>query len=372
MTAHVDASEPVEHGKSAWTGGQYSLIRMGLGVWVVTYFTSFFDPFVAPASSHDAAFWIVVGAGITAGVLLAVGLADRAMALGAIALGAYQPSPDLVTIPELPFILWLLIAHVLLPLAPYGSLAALGRPDAGADWRMPALTLYVSWTLMCLSYMGSGLVAFSVAEPDNNAGPPYPISLILAVLQLAAPLMIVGPLRRWIWSALLLAHVSGAALLVSNDLWFGTLLMQAATFDPRWLPPRDPSQKTLFYDGECGICQGAVRFVLSEDRARAFMFAPLGGERFLCELTESERAGLPDSVVIRTESGEILTRSAAALTVLESLGGFWRALAYVARVIPSDMRDAAYDLVARNRPRRASPEGLACPILPPHLRERFV
>ncbi|HZH02738.1 MAG TPA: DCC1-like thiol-disulfide oxidoreductase family protein [Myxococcaceae bacterium] len=33
----------------------------------------------------------------------------------------------------------------------------------------------------------------------------------------------------------------------------------------------------LFYDGGCGLCHRAVRFVLARDPAGRFRFAPLGG-----------------------------------------------------------------------------------------------
>ena len=34
----------------------------------------------------------------------------------------------------------------------------------------------------------------------------------------------------------------------------------------------------LIYDGTCGFCHGAVRFVLRHDRKSVFRFAPLLGE----------------------------------------------------------------------------------------------
>jgi predicted DCC family thiol-disulfide oxidoreductase YuxK len=64
-------------------------------------------------------------------------------------------------------------------------------------------------------------------------------------------------------------------------------------------------------------------------------------------------------------------RSSATLSTLERLGGIWRALAVVARVVPAAARDAVYDAVAAVRKKVfAKPEDV-CPIVPAHLARRF-
>jgi predicted DCC family thiol-disulfide oxidoreductase YuxK len=80
---------------------------------------------------------------------------------------------------------------------------------------------------------------------------------------------------------------------------------------------------------------------------------------------------LPDSLVMRTEDGRLLTRSAAVLHLLDRLGGPWRILGTVGRWMPAFLLDGAYDGVARIRHRLfARPEG-ACPLVPRELRARF-
>ena len=114
----------------------------------------------------------------------------------------------------------------------------------------------------------------------------------------------------------------------------------------------------LFYDGTCGLCHGAVLFVLKRDKAGRFRFAPLQGET-LAELTpEDVRVALPDSLVLREPDGRLFTRSSAVGALL------W--------IIPRPLRNLGYDLVAKVRHRFfKEPEG-ACPLVPLELRSRFL
>lgn len=128
----------------------------------------------------------------------------------------------------------------------------------------------------------------------------------------------------------------------------------------------------LYYDGSCGLCHRAVRFVLARDvDGTRFRFAPLGGETFRAQVPPERRGELPDSVVVATRDGRLLSRSDAALHVLERLGGVWRAIGTAGRAIPRPLRDWAYDGVARIRRRLFAAPKESCPLLPPHLRERF-
>ncbi|MCB1033734.1 MAG: DUF393 domain-containing protein, partial [Acidobacteria bacterium] len=74
--------------------------------------------------------------------------------------------------------------------------------------------------------------------------------------------------------------------------------------------------RILFYDGNCGLCHGAVRFALRHDRKGCLTFAPLQGETFLREVTEPQRAALPDSLVLLMEDGELLTRSTSVIALM--------------------------------------------------------
>jgi predicted DCC family thiol-disulfide oxidoreductase YuxK len=89
-------------------------------------------------------------------------------------------------------------------------------------------------------------------------------------------------------------------------------------------------------------------------------------------VSAGERERLPDSLVVRTAGGALLTRSTGALHALRRLGGGWRALAVFLGIVPRPIRDAAYDFIARVRFRLFAKPSAACPFVPPPLRARFL
>jgi predicted DCC family thiol-disulfide oxidoreductase YuxK len=130
--------------------------------------------------------------------------------------------------------------------------------------------------------------------------------------------------------------------------------------------------ETVFYAGDCGLCHRTVRFILSVDEEGcAFRFAPLGGDTFRARVPEEVRAELPDSLVLLTEDGRLLVRSEATLHILRRLGGPWRVLGALLRVLPRWLRDGAYDAVARIRQRLFARPEASCPHVSSKLRARF-
>jgi len=136
------------------------------------------------------------------------------------------------------------------------------------------------------------------------------------------------------------------------------------------LPPQPP--EVIFYDGHCGLCHCAVKFVLKHDGAgAAFRFAPLQGETFQARVPVDRRDGLPDSMAVQAHGGGLLVRSDACVHVLRRLGGRWRIIAALVAVIPRPLRDGLYALLARIRYRVFGRRDDLCPIVPPELRGRF-
>jgi predicted DCC family thiol-disulfide oxidoreductase YuxK len=104
----------------------------------------------------------------------------------------------------------------------------------------------------------------------------------------------------------------------------------------------------ILFDGVCNLCNGTVQFILKRDKQSRFKFASLQGEfgqRIL------SRFDLPESSLnsfILLEGENIYTHSTGALRVLLHLGGVWKIL-YAFIIIPRFIRDAVYNLIARNR-----------------------
>ena len=118
----------------------------------------------------------------------------------------------------------------------------------------------------------------------------------------------------------------------------------------------------LFFDGACGVCDRLVRFFLKRDRAKRLVFAPLQGSTARSLLPPAVLAGdLLSTVLVLTDTGELLSRSRAVGNVLGRLGGGWRVLGVLIGLVPAAIGDSVYAWFARNRHRFFGPP--ACHLL---------
>jgi len=124
----------------------------------------------------------------------------------------------------------------------------------------------------------------------------------------------------------------------------------------------------LFFDGVCGLCNGLVDWLLPRDHHRQLKFATLQGATAKALLPPENIADL-DTVVVWYR-GKVLLRSDAILACLIQLGGLWRLLG-IFKIIPAFIRDAIYDLIARNRYRWFG-QRLTCRMPLPGERLRFL
>jgi predicted DCC family thiol-disulfide oxidoreductase YuxK len=413
------------NGKSSdWTGGQYSLFRALFGVYLFFHFVALI-PWGGELFSNRGALangaaspllylfpnilalsdppWSVAALLVTASsaaIFFALGVWDRAAAIVQwYVLACLFGRNPLTANPSLPFVGWMLLAHVCLPKAPFGSLAARNRLDPRGSWRMPPAIFHAAWIVMSLSYSYSGYTKlFSPSWVDGSALcrildnplarptllreiflslPPIFLQLAtwggLGLESLYAPLALFRRLRPWLWLLMVTMHLGLITLVDFADLTLGMLLLHGFTFDPAWIAPKSVGQRaTVFYDGHCGLCHSFVRFILAEDRRGGnIFFSPLQGEHFGSSVPLSQRAGLPDSVVVQTGAGRLLVRSAAVVEILQRLGGVWRLIGVMAACLPRKLLDGCYDLVARLRLKLFTPPVAACPLLPADLQERF-
>jgi predicted DCC family thiol-disulfide oxidoreductase YuxK len=106
----------------------------------------------------------------------------------------------------------------------------------------------------------------------------------------------------------------------------------------------------LFYDARCGVCRRFIRMAVHADHKGLLRIAPLQGAR-----GERLREAFPqfarrESAVWIGNDGPPSGFSDAILATLDYLGGRWRLLARLGRVIPRSLRDWAYRVFARSRP----------------------
>lgn len=105
---------------------------------------------------------------------------------------------------------------------------------------------------------------------------------------------------------------------------------------------------TVFYDGMCGFCNGAVQFILRHDRKGKFLFVTL--QSVLAEELLKPHGLRPDALetTILLYRGKLYLRSSMGLKTGMLLGG-WLWFSVVGYAVPGFIRDAVYNWFARNR-----------------------
>lgn len=412
--------------QNGWTGGQYSLFRYIFGAYLFIHFLQLV-PYGWELWSNQGALAdgsaspllgifpnmfalcdtpgfvtgvLAVAAGLS--VMLAVGWRDRMAAVLLWYIWACLFGRDpFINNPGLPYVGLMLVVHAILPSRPWGSLGKRPANDPGHSWRMPQSLFLVVWILMAVGYTYSGWA--KLASPSWVSGDamervllnPLARTNILRdwALMLPEPLLNVWtwyalgleilfvPLALWrrtrplVWFAGLSMHLGIISLVNFADLSLGMVMLHLFTFDPAWIKGRKAiGQDRVFYDGSCGLCHGAIKFLLSEDTGASFKYAPLESDSFQTHVKDDAvhgKATLPDSVVVLTGDGALLVKSTAALYLMSRLGGAWRVLSWCGQALPRAVRDVVYDVVASQRKKLFATAETACPLLPPELRRRF-
>jgi predicted DCC family thiol-disulfide oxidoreductase YuxK len=126
----------------------------------------------------------------------------------------------------------------------------------------------------------------------------------------------------------------------------------------------------ILFDGVCNFCNGAINFVLNQDKKGSFRFAPLQSEagRRLLQQYHLPTDEFESFVLI--DDGKVYTKSSAALRVMNKLPWYWKE-AQIFRVIPTIFRDAIYDFIARNRYKWFGKKD-QCMLPTPEMRSRFL
>jgi predicted DCC family thiol-disulfide oxidoreductase YuxK len=97
-----------------------------------------------------------------------------------------------------------------------------------------------------------------------------------------------------------------------------------------------PDDDVILYDGVCVFCSQWIRFVAARDTSRRFRFTAI-----------QSAYGTRLAQAFGIDGGVAWFKSDGALTVLSSLPGWGWARGLLA--VPKPLRDAVYNLVARNR-----------------------
>ncbi|MCG8475215.1 MAG: DCC1-like thiol-disulfide oxidoreductase family protein [Cytophagales bacterium] len=104
----------------------------------------------------------------------------------------------------------------------------------------------------------------------------------------------------------------------------------------------------VLYDGECGLCNFSVQFILKHEKDHELYFCALQSEKAKNMMKESGCCGeWPDSLVL-VQNQKVVWKSEAVIAVAAHLRFPWSLVRYV-RIIPRSWRDSLYDWLARNR-----------------------
>jgi len=133
----------------------------------------------------------------------------------------------------------------------------------------------------------------------------------------------------------------------------------------------------LFFDGECGFCDRAIRFAMSHDRHGRLFAATLAGDTARVALAPFavQLVGVDSTVLYRPASANVEASVAiysdAALSVLRILGGWLGVLGVLGQIVPRWIRDAAYKSFAKRRFQLFG-RVEACQLWPPDWRSRML
>ena len=109
------------------------------------------------------------------------------------------------------------------------------------------------------------------------------------------------------------------------------------------------TNRVIFFDGYCVLCNSSVDFLISRDKKDNFRFASLQSDKAAKILSEFDTNIIADpDTVIYLRNGDLKFKSDAAIHIISDLGGgfsLFKSLIF----LPKSLRDSAYNLVARKR-----------------------
>ena len=122
-------------------------------------------------------------------------------------------------------------------------------------------------------------------------------------------------------------------------------------------------KNVIYYDGECGLCHLAVRFILRVDSKNNFYFSPLSN-------LDSNLTNI-DSIILK-RGNKVFYEGMAIIMIFENIDNSWNYLAKVLKLVPINVLDTAYRWVSRNRAKISVKRVSSCPMVPSHYQKRFI
>ena len=122
-------------------------------------------------------------------------------------------------------------------------------------------------------------------------------------------------------------------------------------------------ENVIYYDGKCGLCHLAVRFILRVDSKSNFYFSPLSNLDINLKNI--------DSIILKKDN-KVFYEGMAIIMIFQNIDNNWNYLAKVLKLIPVNVLDRAYRWVSRNRAKISVKKVSSCPMVPSYYQKRFI
>ena len=122
-------------------------------------------------------------------------------------------------------------------------------------------------------------------------------------------------------------------------------------------------ENVIYYDGKCGLCHLAVRFILRVDSKSNFYFSPLSNLDINLKNI--------DSIILKKDN-KVFYEGMAIIMIFQNIDNNWNYLAKVLKLIPINVLDTAYRWVSRNRAKISVKKVSSCPMVPSSYQKRFI
>lgn len=129
-------------------------------------------------------------------------------------------------------------------------------------------------------------------------------------------------------------------------------------------------ERVIVFDGVCNWCNTWVNLLIDHDPHGKFKFGTLQSEQAKQILQELQLSTEDFETFLLLERTHVFTKSTAALRIVKHLSGLWPLL-YLFILIPRPLRDAIYDIIARNRYKLMG-KAETCRVPTPNERARFI
>jgi predicted DCC family thiol-disulfide oxidoreductase YuxK len=108
------------------------------------------------------------------------------------------------------------------------------------------------------------------------------------------------------------------------------------------------TEKIVFFDGLCGLCDGSVSLILKFDKNNILKYSSLQGKSGQVLLKKLNKDLKEFDTVIFKVNDQVYTKSTAVFKIIESIGG-WIKILLIFNLFPTKINDWIYSKIAKNR-----------------------